>query len=158
GMGLVLGGRVHYGTRHAAGEFRSASAVESVSGQLGIRPHGDYFAMKSDPALLQEFIDEIARNVGFLANILDLGAVYFGGGIEVYQTLMRPAVERAVDVTWAYREWTERTIQIYFANPGDKPVARGAAAVVLQHIFSGPDYDGFGPVGIDFLEQTTALS
>ena len=149
GMSFVLGGRVHYGSRYASGEFRSAFASPDVDGQIGARQHTLFNPMKSDRQLLDEFIREMARNIAFLTNILDLSAVYFGGGIEVYQTAMIPALDEALHSNWIYEGRLPREVAVYFANPGDKPVARGAAAIVLQHIFSGPDYDGFGPVGLD---------
>lgn len=157
GMGLVLGGRVHYGARNASGEFRSGASVAGVPGQFSRHTQEEYYAIKSDPDLLGEFIREVAQNVAFIANILDLSAVYFGGGIEVYQTLMRPALEEAVQVNWTYSGRLPRSVAAYFANAGDKPVARGAAAIVLQHIFSGPDYDGFGPVGLDLLQHSVPV-
>lgn len=151
GMSFVLGGRVHYGAGYAAGEFRSASAKAGVAGQIGSRPHHEFHTMKTDRALLDEFVGEVTRNIAFLVNVLDLSAVYFGGGIEVYQTLVRPALEQAVQTNWVYDGRLPRSVSIHFVGTGDKPVARGAAAIVLQHIFSGPDYDGFGPVGLDML-------
>lgn len=151
GMSFVFGGRVHYGARNASGEFRSAFAQPGVEGQIGVRQHTHFHPMKTDRELLDEFTGELARNIAFLVNMLDLSAVYFGGGIEVYQTVMRPALEQAIHTNWIYEGRLPRTVSTYFANPGDRPVAKGAAAIVLQHIFSGPDYEGFGPVGLDML-------
>lgn len=67
GTAVVLDGRVQYGSRFAAGEFRSAVADPAVSGQFGRRSPSYYLRIKSDPLRRARFVRDLARNVGFIS-------------------------------------------------------------------------------------------
>lgn len=152
GMAAALGGAVLYGSRGAAGEFRSAFAKEKRPGQFTSWSYPEYLTMKSRPKILAGFFEELAANIAFIANFLDLTAVCLGGGIEAYEEEFRPILTKAVGVNWIYQEEMPRDLGIRFEKPGTKPVARGAGAIVLRHLFAGPGFSGFGPIGYEYLQ------
>lgn len=155
GMAATLGGSVVYGSRGAAGEFRSAFAKSKRAGQFTSWSYPEYLTMKSKPKILAGFFEELAMNIAFIVNFLDLKAVCLGGGIEAYEVEFRAALDKAVAVNWIYQEEMPRQVGIRFETPGTKPVARGAGAIVLRHLFAGPEFEGFGPVGYEYLRAVT---
>jgi hypothetical protein len=70
-----------------------------------------------------------------LSNYLDLEAIYLGGGIEQYEAEMRPLLEEAIRSTWLYEGLYPKPLGIHFAENGDKPAVRGAAALIARRLF-----------------------
>lgn len=139
GMALVVKGQVLYGSRNAAGEYRSVFADVSVPGQFG-HIRSDYFCyIKSDEDRRKEFFKDLARNVAFIANFLDLQSIYLGGGIERYKQEFTEALKSAVKATWLYEQYIPRTVPVYFAESDEKPAVRGAASLVFRRIFVDTD-------------------
>ncbi|MCX7655900.1 MAG: ROK family transcriptional regulator [Treponemataceae bacterium] len=157
GNALVLDGKVYYGKAFQAGEFRSAFADPQIPGQFGHAPCGYYKDIRSNSDRRHLFIEELARNIAFLANFLDLEAVYMGGGIEIFREEMTCSFAKAVADTWLYQEKLPRHIPLYIAETDAKPAVRGAAAMVYRHIFLGPLHPALPiPTGIDYLDQRRA--
>lgn len=141
GTGITLDGRVQYGARYRAGEFRSAFATPDIPGPFAFRRYEEYLTAKTDRSMMTVLIDELSKNIAFVANFLDVDAVYFGGGIEDYREEVATSLERAVAVNWLYEPYFPRNVDVRFVHPGEKPVARGAAAIVLRKIFAGDGYE-----------------
>lgn len=141
GTAITLDGKVQYGARHRAGEFRSAFANPDTPGPFAFRQYGEYLRAKSHRPTMSVLIDELSKNIAFIANYLDVAAVYFGGGIEDYRKDVASSLKRAVAVNWLYEPYFPRNIEIRFVHPGEKPVARGAAAIVLRNTFATDGQD-----------------
>jgi hypothetical protein len=72
GMGIVIGGRVHYGHSYSAGEFRSVFCTPECKGQFSLTEEEAY-RIEEDPAVLSRFIRELSRNISMIANTFNLG-------------------------------------------------------------------------------------
>lgn len=152
GTAVVLDGRVQYGSRFAAGEFRSAVADPAVPGQFGRRNPSYYLRIKTDPLRRARFVRDLALNVGFIANFLDLKEIRIGGGIEAYKDELSQALEAALASLWLYRRELPRNIALRFADTEAKPAVRGAAAMVIRRIFAGSYHPSAGPTGLEYLD------
>ncbi|MEJ5188780.1 MAG: ROK family transcriptional regulator [Breznakiellaceae bacterium] len=153
GNALVLNGKVYYGKAFQAGEFRSVFADPQIPGQFGRASCGCYKDIRSNSDRRRLFIEELARNIAFIANFLDLEAVYMGGGIEIFRQEMASCFEKAVAESWLYQKELPRTIPLYIAETDAKPAVRGAAAMVYRHIFEGPLHPELSiPTGLTYLE------
>ncbi|NCN05565.1 MAG: ROK family transcriptional regulator [Spirochaetales bacterium] len=135
GSSLVLGGKVHYGANSAAGEFRSIFAPPGARGQFGLPVVQAIKRVRSDQRGRIQVLTELSQHLGFLSNYLDLEAIYLGGGIELYEAEMRPLLEEAIRSTWLYQDRFAKPLGIRFAENGDKPAVRGAAALIARKLF-----------------------
>jgi len=137
GMGVVLGGKVHYGSDCSAGEFRSIIRTPDSKGQFSLSPE-DAFRLEQDPAVLARFIRELSRNVALLVNTLDLDHVFLGGHIERYEQEIRPVLAEEIRFNWPYPP-ADIHCEIRFSSLGEKAVAYGAAGFVLHRLFADLD-------------------
>ena len=77
GFGFVLNGKIYHGANSSAGEFRSmmwdsSSKNQFVNGKDSIKS-------LSDEKKVLPIFKELAKNVSFLVNTLNLDVVYVGG-------------------------------------------------------------------------------
>ncbi len=134
GMGIVIGGRVHYGHSHSAGEFRSVFCTPECRGQFSLS--GDEaFRIEEDPAVLSRFIRELSRNIAMLTNTFNLDQVFLGGDIERYRKEVQAVLAEEIQRNWPYPD--EVHCRIHFSSLGEKAVAYGAAGMVLHRLFAG---------------------
>jgi predicted NBD/HSP70 family sugar kinase len=124
GMGIVIGGRVHYGRDFSAGEFRSVFRTPGNTGQFSLS-EAESFRLEEDPAILSRFFRELSRNIAMLVNTFNLDHVFLGGDIERYEREIQPVLAEE--------------IQFSFSSLGDKAVAYGAAGMVLHRLFADLD-------------------
>jgi predicted NBD/HSP70 family sugar kinase len=142
GMGIVIGGRVHYGHSYSAGEFRSVLCTPECKGQFSLAD-GQAFRIEEDPQTLSRFIRELSRNVAMLVNTFNLSHVFLGGHIERYRKEVQAVLAEEIQRNWPYPD--EVHCRIRFSSLGEKAVAYGAAGMVLHHLFAGTNItDGFG--------------
>ena len=81
GMGIVLHGKVYYGSHYSAGEFRSVLRTRGALGQFSLSQESSERILE-DRCAREAFFDELARNVALLVNTFDLSHVFLGGDIE----------------------------------------------------------------------------
>ncbi len=134
GMGIVIGGRVHYGHSFSAGEFRSVLCTPECRGQFSLTPE-EAFRIEEDPAVLSRFIRELCANIAMIVNTLNLGHVFLGGHIERHRKEVQAVLAEAIQRNWAYPD--EVQCRIRFSSLGEQAVAYGAAGMVLHHLFAG---------------------
>jgi predicted NBD/HSP70 family sugar kinase len=136
GMGVVIGGRVHYGRDFSAGEFRSVFRGPGNKGQFSLSEE-ESFRLEEDPAVLARFIQELSCNIAMLVNTFNLDHVFLGGDIERYEREVQPALAEAIKFNWPYPG--EVRCAIRFSSLGEKAVAYGAAGMVLHRLFADLD-------------------
>jgi predicted NBD/HSP70 family sugar kinase len=141
GWGFGLGGAVYYGSANMSGEFRSFLVQEGADCQFSI-PYHELRSMKSNLQVRTRFVEELARNIAFVADLMDLSHIVIGGSIERIGGELAERIESGLNDYWAYDVNHERKI-VYSSN-GDHPVAMGAAGMVVSKLFE--------PSGIDASE------
>jgi predicted NBD/HSP70 family sugar kinase len=137
GMGIVIGGRVHYGHDFSAGEFRSVFRTPESRGQFSLLPD-EAFRLEQDPAVLGRFFRELSKNIAMLVNTLNLDHVFLGGTIERYEREVQPVLAEEIRFNWPYPQ-SDLRCDIRFSSQGEKAVAYGAAGVVLNRLFADTD-------------------
>jgi len=136
GMGIVIGGRVHYGRDFSAGEFRSVFRSPENKGQFSLSEE-DAFRLEEDPAVLARFFRELSRNIAMLVNTFNLDHVFLGGDIERYEGEIQPVLAGEIQANWPYPGGVHCAIR--FSSLGEKAVAYGAAGMVLHRLFADLD-------------------
>jgi predicted NBD/HSP70 family sugar kinase len=134
GMGIVIGGRVHYGHSFSAGEFRSVLCGPQSKGQFSLSEE-EAFRIEEDPTVLSRFIRELAGNIAMIVNTFNLGHVFLGGHIERHRREVQAVLAEEIQRNWPYPD--EAQCRIHFSSLGEKAVAYGAAGMVLHHLFAG---------------------
>ena len=134
GMGIVVGGRVHYGHSFSAGEFRSVFCTPECKGQFSLTEE-EAFRIEEDPAILSRFIRELSKNIAMIANTFNLGHVFLGGHIERHRKEVQAVLAEEIQRNWPYPD--EVQCRIHFSSLGEKAVAYGAAGMVLHRLFAG---------------------
>jgi predicted NBD/HSP70 family sugar kinase len=149
GLGVVIGGRVHYGRDFSAGEFRSVYSPPGGSGQFTLT-EAEMLRVQENAGLFRYFLHELAANLALLVNTLNLSHVFIGGAIERYGKKVIPVLRQAIRDNWAYPNEVRCTIS--FSSHGENAVAYGAAGMLLERVFSqavpgrisGTEQDGLG--------------
>ncbi len=136
GMGIVIGGRVHYGRDFSAGEFRSVFRTPANKGQFSLSEE-DSFRLEEDPAVLARFFRELSRNIAMLVNTFNLDHVFLGGDIERYEREIQPVLAEEIQFNWPYPGGVHCAVR--FSSLGEKAVAYGAAGMVLHRLFADLD-------------------
>ncbi|UCF99687.1 MAG: ROK family transcriptional regulator [Spirochaetaceae bacterium] len=161
GIGIVINGRVHYGTRYSAGEFRSIYCTPECKGQFSLTEE-EAFRIEEDPEILHRFIRELAKNIAMLVNTFNLSHVFLGGDIERYKKEVQTVLSEEIERNWPYPD--EVRCKIRFSTLGEKSVAFGAAGVVLHRLFAdigiGERVERFhpgGPTGVELIEQASPV-
>jgi len=150
GLGLILGGLVHYGKDFSAGEFTSVIRNGEGPGQFSLPPEilGRSWG---DPKTVLPVIEEISRNIAFLVNVLNLSRVVVGGVLEEYSQQVRQSLSDCINASWPYGNTV--SCQIEFSEYGEYTVAYGAAGFFLEQLFGLPDVESPDGRGWQFLQN-----
>ncbi len=136
GLGLVLGGKVHHGRDHSAGEFRSVLWEYGNTTQFSVTD--DHFHMvRTDPELHERMLRELSAHVAFLVNTLNLGHVVFGGTFEFPEEYVRRVLKEEIRRNWSYQNEVDCEIRI--SPLGETAIAYGAAGLFIEHLFALPN-------------------
>lgn len=133
GFGIVLNGKVHYGSNYFAGEFRSVLCTENNGIQVSCSKE-ELSQILRNPSVLEKFVTELARNIAMLVNTLDCDSVFIGGDIEDSGLDFCQILEKAIQDNWMYP--VRRHIRIQYSSMGAKAVAFGAAGMLLNRLFA----------------------
>jgi predicted NBD/HSP70 family sugar kinase len=133
GIGIVIGGKVHYGHTYSAGEFRSILCTPRSKGQFSLTGE-EAFRIEEERQILHRFIEELAANIAMMVNTFNMSHVFLGGHIERYKKEVETALIEEIQKNWPYPDEVHCTIE--FSSLGDRAVAYGAAGMVLHRIFS----------------------
>jgi len=133
GFGIILNGKVHYGSNSFAGEFRSVLCTEDNGIQVALSKE-DLSRILQDPSVFEHFASELARNIAMLVNTLDFCRVFIGGDIEDCGVDFCHILEKAIEKNWMYP--VKRQIKIQYSSLGAQAVAFGAAGMLIHNLFS----------------------
>ncbi len=139
GLGIVIGGKVHYGSTFSAGEFRSAFSRQTDVSQFSLSPK-ELLKLNSDPLVFRRFTDELSENVALLVNTLNVSHVFLSTFNVAFKDRLVPALKEKIAEKFPYT--VERTCRIAFSSFGEKAVAYGAAGYILERLFAHPEIPG----------------
>ncbi|MHC1693447.1 MAG: ROK family protein [Sphaerochaetaceae bacterium] len=142
GFGIVLNGKVHYGSNSSAGEFRSVMCVEKNGSQVSLS-NDELGSILRDDSVFQRFASELAKNIAMLVNTLDCSHLFIGGDIEDSSYDFCHILEREIDNNWMYPY--KKPLEIHYSSLGAKAVAYGAAGMFIHRLFSTNQF----PVSIE---------
>jgi predicted NBD/HSP70 family sugar kinase len=134
GFGIVLDGKVRYGSHSYAGEFRSVFCKECGGLQFSLTAN-DLVHLRTDGEALDRFALELAENMAMLVNTFDFGRVFIGGDIESLEYDFCSLLSGKIRDNWMYP--IERSIDVNYSSFGPTAVSYGAAAMVLDHFMAG---------------------
>lgn len=135
GLGLVVRERVLHGDHFTAGEYRSVYA-SSRTGQFMI-PWNDLCRIPDDEKVLDDVYREMAANLAFLVNSIDLTKIVFAGDIAAHPGNIKNLLAQAIEENWVYD--LDRNFIIDFSEFGENAVSIGAAGLFVEKLFSVPD-------------------
>ncbi|POR00831.1 hypothetical protein AU468_09285 [Alkalispirochaeta sphaeroplastigenens] len=133
GIGVVINGTLYPGASFTTGEFRSAFWNNQGSGQFSLTDE-EAARVTEDPALRERFFRELARNVAVIVNVMNLDHLFVGGDVLKYRQELGPVLREEIQRNWPYE--TPVQCEISFSSFGEKAVVYGAAAMILDRIFS----------------------
>jgi predicted NBD/HSP70 family sugar kinase len=153
GLGVALGGTLHYGKRFAAGEFASARWKEGRPGQFGLSD-AQMAALPTDDAAFGAFAAELFESLTTAVAVLDPEAVFLHGDL----CRRRDAVLKAFAANEALRAvMAKQDSRLEFSAGGEADVAHGAASMFLQKLFAIPELsEGRGALELDW-DETFSL-
>jgi hypothetical protein len=139
GMGIVLDGKVFRGDKGRAGEFVTLFRADGLPSGAS-EGEGEDRMMEAAPESRRAAFAELARNVAFLARVMDVNAVYLGGGLRRYGEealqAMREAGLRGGEGAG------EGGLSVDFSPHGEDVLAYGAAGLALEGLFRIPRKGG----------------
>jgi predicted NBD/HSP70 family sugar kinase len=133
GFGIVLNGKVHYGSNSSAGEFRSVLCSQQNGLQVSLTKE-ELSRILTDKSVLDKFATELSKNIAMLVNTLDFSQIFVGGDIENCDFDFCHILEEKIQENWMYP--LKKNIGIHYSSLGAKSVAFGAAGMFIQHLFS----------------------
>ena len=152
GFGFVLNGKIYHGANSTAGEFRSmlwnpTSQNQFVNGT-------DCIDKISEAEKVTPIFQELAKNVAFLVNTLNLDIVYVGGIDKIYAEEIVKYIREEIVYLWPY-EWN-KTSMVATGMISDKVVSTGASILVLDKLFSVPELSGEDNCSTEFYKNMSA--
>ena len=135
GLGIVIDGKVYYGSNYSAGEFKSAFTSPTSVNQFSLSKE-EIINITKDKKIFLKFINELAKNIALFVNTLSLDHLFFGGTKTEFQDEIIPAFKKAIEDNWSYENQINCTIKE--STQHDLAVAYGAGGMILERIFSIP--------------------
>jgi predicted NBD/HSP70 family sugar kinase len=132
GLGLVLNNNVHYGTDFSAGEFRSVFWKQGNTSQFALS-NEDIKKIPENPEIYRLFAQELACNVAFIVNMLNLKQIFLGGFLKTASLDICDLFKKAVMEGSAYPDLVD--CEVLFSSLGENAVAYGAACHFLLKMF-----------------------
>ncbi|MBN1798728.1 MAG: ROK family protein [Spirochaetales bacterium] len=132
GLGLALNNTVYYGRDFSAGEFRSVFWKQGNKSQFALA-NDDIKLIPDKPEIYKRFAAELAHNIAFIVNVLNLKHVFLGGFLKSGSVDLCTLFKEAIIANSAYPELVD--CEILFSSMGDNAVAYGAACHFLIKMF-----------------------
>ncbi|MFA7566825.1 MAG: hypothetical protein WCY01_07335, partial [Alkalispirochaeta sp.] len=92
-----------------------------------------------NPRVDSIIVDQLARHIAFLVNVLNLGKVVIGGPLETLSEELTAAIYHHIRVNWAYPEPVK--CQVAVSRLGEQAAAYGAAGMFIEHLIEVPRID-----------------
>lgn len=146
GIGLALNGRVHAGSKHAAGEFVSTQWNGDMVGQ------GRFFipenGLPDQDGILDDWVQELFESLIPIVTVFDPHAVIIHGEFARHRAVVERVLQRSVPL---FGSMLKKTGCVLKFSDGDKhSVALGAAHMFLMRMFSitAEDASGMADTGV----------
>ncbi|MGD1819330.1 MAG: ROK family transcriptional regulator [Pleomorphochaeta sp.] len=133
GLGIVIDGKIHYGSNSFAGEFKSIFCNKKDYFKQLSQEEFNLDNLLKNPKLMKQVVEEISKNIGFFVNVLDINEIVIGGDIEGTGSDICFEVEKAIKDNWQFP--IERPINVRYSSHGPKTVACGAAGKLVNDLF-----------------------
>jgi len=135
-LGLVLNSTVYYGRDFSAGEFRSVFWRQGNKSQFALA-NKDIKLIPDNPEIYEQFAAELADNIAFIVNVLNLKHIFLGGFLRSGTVDLCALFKKAIIANNAYPELVN--CEVLFSSMGDNAVAYGAACHYLLKMFFKED-------------------
>lgn len=132
GMGVVLGERVLYGKDFAAGEYKSPGWKAPNKTQFSISDE-QLASLDDDRQIVESVRTELTRDIAYLANILNLSRVTFGGDIVNYFDLLEDSLKQEIRINTSYEKYSD--VEITMSGNREYTVSYGAACMLIENLF-----------------------
>ncbi|MEJ5187598.1 MAG: ROK family transcriptional regulator [Breznakiellaceae bacterium] len=137
GMGIALGGKIHYGKRYAAGEFTSVLWQQGKSGQFELSDEVMLHVADNEGAYRQ-FLIELFKSLKPIVSVFDPEVLFFHGEACRNRTVVLELLEK--DEQHGLKSVLQRVGCRLELSPGDIfDVAHGAASMFVHRLFSVPE-------------------
>ncbi|MDC7124541.1 MAG: ROK family transcriptional regulator [Spirochaetales bacterium] len=137
GLGFVIGGKVHYGRKLTAGEFRSIFAEKNGISQFSSEI-GAISDFNSDDKVFRKFAEEFGQNIGLLVNTMALSYCFIGGELSGNYEYFSSVLQSSMDQNWSYPG--KSLCSVRKSSMGEDAVAYGAAAMIIDKVFTIPGH------------------
>lgn len=134
GFGFVLNGKIYHGANSTAGEFRSMLWNPSSKNQF---ENSTNTVEKLSEKTVTLIFKELAQNVAFLVNTLNLDVVYVGGINRESADELVKYIREDVVYFWPYD--LNKSPKVTSAKISDMVVSEGAGILVLDKLFGVPE-------------------
>ncbi|MFQ3547927.1 MAG: ROK family transcriptional regulator [Termitinemataceae bacterium] len=136
GMALVLGGKLHYGKRYAAGEFTSVLWRPGDGSQFGMT-FKEMARIQEDERIYRTFITELFESLKPVVSVFDPEALFLHGDICSRANLIEEIYNEQADGLKKVMDRVDCRLEL--SSGGKSDVAHGAAAMFLGKLFSVPE-------------------
>lgn len=154
GLGIVIDKKVHYGKDYSAGEYQSPQYVLGNKTQFSLS-NEEISLIESDIELIDKVKKELAKDLAFLVNTLNLSKIIIGGDLVTYFDRIEPCLIDEVQSNSSYKDYN--SVIIKKASEGINSIAFGAASMLREHLFLTYENNSDNPwkqkVGIDLLNS-----
>ena len=135
GLGVVLDGKVYYGSNYSAGEFRSIFTVPFGFNQFSLTKK-ETIKIKKDKNIFIKFIKELSKNIALIVNTLSISHLFYAGTKIDFQNEIVPIFMQTIKDNWSYKNQIECIIKE--SSMHEMAVAYGACGMILERVFSIP--------------------
>lgn len=136
GLGIVINGKVYYGSNYTSGEFRSVFAKPSDLSQFSLSKD-QVLKINEDEKIFKKFAKELSENLALLVNTLNIDHVIISSLNVKFEKDIIPILKKNIQKNFPYS--TEVSCDIKYSSLGDETVAYGAAGMLLQRLFAIPE-------------------
>ncbi|MCX7655981.1 MAG: ROK family transcriptional regulator [Treponemataceae bacterium] len=137
GIGIALGGKIHYGKRYAAGEFTSMLWNRQNTGQFELDDK-TMLNVAIDKEAFKKFLIELFKNLKPIVSVFDPEVLFFHGEVCKNQGIMLDLLKE--DDIHGLKSVLERVgCRIEFSSSDPFDVAQGAASMFINRLFSIPE-------------------
>jgi len=134
GIGVVIDGKLRRGFNHRAGEFNSFLYRGDVYDKQLALSNVELAQLESDEDLLKQFLIELFGNLFFVESVIDPRIIYLGGSLGKWKKISK----RILDTEFKNSKYLGDHNTFVFIEPTQGDVSKGAALLVLNHLFTLP--------------------
>ncbi|WP_028975096.1 ROK family transcriptional regulator [Spirochaeta cellobiosiphila] len=135
GLGMVVRGQVVYGSSYRAGDFCTNDWDVPGTEYLDMT-RDELLSIGQDKDLMIKFMTNIFRKLSVTFSLFNPDSIILGGDIQYYRELLPQVMDNLKGDSW-FQDGSNQS-KIHFNRSGDKEIPYGAAAFVLDNLYSLP--------------------